>query len=59
MDALLQALLMPDPPTRMATGAAAHILWKPLSMLPDRSRDWALHKLIFAGPEPAGLAQAD
>ena len=56
MDALLQALLMPDPPTRMTTGAAAHILWKPLSTLPDRTRDWVLHRLMFQGPPPAGLA---
>ena len=56
VDALLQALLRPDPPTRMATGAAAHILWKPLSKLPDKTRDVVLHKLLFTGPPPAALS---
>ncbi|CAE7335917.1 RDH16 [Symbiodinium natans] len=56
VDALLEALLLPDPPTRMTTGAAAKILWKPLSMLPDKMRDAVLYKLTWSGPSPIGLS---
>ena len=56
VDALLQALLMPEPPTRMVTGAGAHKSYKPLSKLPDGARDAKLYELIFLGLKPAGLS---
>jgi NAD(P)-dependent dehydrogenase (short-subunit alcohol dehydrogenase family) len=53
--AMVRALVHPDPPTRMPTGNAAHYLFKPLSHLPDKTRDRLLYSMSFPGPPPAGL----
>ena len=55
VQALMLALTHQDPPTRMPTGNAAHYLFKPLSYLPDKTRDALLYGMSFPGPSPDGL----
>ena len=56
-DDLMRALRLSDPPTRIASGAAAKYIFKPLSWLSDNVRDRVLFKLIIAGqPIPEALA---
>ena len=57
VQALVRALLEPTPPARIATGWAAHYIFKPLSWLPDKTRDAALYAMTFPGAPPAGLAK--
>jgi len=45
----MRALTSAEPPTRVATGRAAHLLFKPLSLLPDHARDVVLHRLMLGG----------
>lgn len=52
---IINALLLCDPPTRVLSGAAAKVLFKPLSLLPDKLRDKALLRLARAEIPPLGL----
>lgn len=55
-DDLMRALQLAHPPTRIASGAAAKYIFKPLSWLPDKLRDKVLYKLILQNqPTPAAL----
>ena len=58
VDAMLSALVEADPPSRMATGKAANLLFKPLSMLPDKTRDALLYQMSFPGAPPGSLAKS-
>ena len=56
-DDLLRALRFSDPPIRIASGAAAKYVFKPLSWLPDKARDSVLYKAIISKqPTPQALA---
>jgi NAD(P)-dependent dehydrogenase (short-subunit alcohol dehydrogenase family) len=52
---LMQALLLPSPPSRMTTGKVASWFLKPLSYLPDSTRDFVLNVLTFRNEQPLGL----
>jgi len=55
-DDLMRALRLADPPTRIASGAAAKYVFKPLSLLPDKIRDSVLYQAVIAGqPTPQAL----
>ena len=55
--ALLDALTLASPSPRTATGTAAWLVFRPLSLLPDGLRDRALYSMSFGGGagEPKGL----
>jgi len=57
VDALMSALTLVQPPSRMTTGLAAKLLFKPLSHLPDKTRDKTLYAMSFTGPPPVALAR--
>ncbi len=47
VEALSHALVSKNPPTRMLTGWAAHLIFAPLSKLPDQIRDQLLYRMSF------------
>lgn len=53
--AILKALIDENPPTRMVTGKTA-IIFKVISLLPDKTRDRVLYAMRFRGHTPAALA---
>lgn len=57
---MMRALTLADPPARITTGWAAKLLFKPLSLLPDKARDKTLYALLFPkkSPLPVGLRAA-
>ena len=55
VSALLRVLRLKEPPSRMTTGLAAKLLFKPLSLLPDKTRDAVLYAMSFSVPPPDGL----
>lgn len=56
--ALMQALTLSEPPSRITTGRAAKLFFTPLSWLPDATRDRTLYRLFCNWPPPAALAQS-
>ena len=57
VSALLDALVLTVPPTRIATGTASWLVFKPLSKLGDRLRDTVLYAMTFgAAGKPRSLA---
>ena len=44
--AMVKALLEPNPPTRLRTGIAAELIFRPMSMLSDTMRDSILWSLM-------------
>ena len=56
VQALMRALTLLNPPSRMVTGWAGTLIFKPLSWLPDAMRDAILYKMSFPGEPPCGLA---
>ena len=57
VQALMRALTLLNPPSRMITGWYGTLIFKPLSWLPDAMRDAILYKMSFPGAPPCGLAQ--
>ena len=56
VSALLSALTLRSPPTRITTGTASWLVFKPLSKLSDRTRDSILYAMSFgAAKEPLAL----
>lgn len=55
---ILKALLLKDPPTRILSGHAAKLFYKPISLLPDKMRDYILYYYSSKQSRPAPLGIA-